>query len=91
MFTDRPPTKPALLAAFRESDQRGSLEVPEDDRLIIPAGSVEAAMKVGDRTAVRRSCSDFLVRASDFYGVSQPVGTCARVAPAPGPRGRLGY
>jgi hypothetical protein len=71
MLTDRPPKEAALLTEFRKSDSLGTLEVPQDGRLVVPARSVEAAMNAEDRTAVRRACAEFLARASDFYRVSQ--------------------
>jgi hypothetical protein len=72
VFTDRPPKQAALLAEFRKSDKLGSLEFPTDGRLVVSARSVEATLKDEDRAAVRRESTELLVRAADFYRVSQP-------------------
>ncbi len=72
MLTDRPPANQALLRQFRRSDEIASVEVPADDRLIVPARSIETAMNLEKRTAVRLACTEFLDRASDFCQVSRP-------------------
>ena len=72
MVTDRPPSNQERLVRFRRSDRLDALEVPDDDRLIVPAKSVETAMDAGQRTAVRLACGEFLGSASALYRVSQP-------------------
>ena len=57
---------------FLGSDQRTSLRVPPDDRLITRARSIESAMQIGRTAAIAYSCRDFLGVAADFYGVSRP-------------------
>lgn len=69
MLTDRPPRNTALLAAFLESDELKTLEVPQADHLRTLAGSIDAAMQGGTSTIVRRGCAEFLNVASDFYRV----------------------
>lgn len=49
-----------------------TLDLPLDDRLLIPARSVETAMQAEDRRAVRLACTEFLGVASDFCHVSTP-------------------
>jgi len=72
VLTDRPPRKRPLLTKFVESDQLTSLELPNDNRLRISAMSIESAMKDGTRVAVQRACAEFLMVATEFYGVSKP-------------------
>ena len=72
VLTDRPPRKKALLTKFVESDQLTVLELPHDDRLRMSAMSIELAMKDGTRTAVQRACQEFLMVATEFYGVPKP-------------------
>lgn len=64
MLTDG---KPVLLADFLESDRNRVLDVPQDDRLKTPSTTLEAALKAGTTTAVRRACAEFLNTAADFY------------------------
>src|SRR5215471_13347729 len=73
MRTDPPPRDPARLAAFRASDQCGTLEVPPDDRLRPPALALEAALPRGTSVAVRDACAAFLTVAAAFYGVPRPA------------------
>jgi len=73
MRTDPPPRDPARLAAFRASDQCGTLEVPPDDRLRPPALALEAALPHGTSAAVRDACAAFLTVAAAFYGVPRPA------------------
>ena len=72
MLTDRPPRRPALLAEFIKSDQLATLEVPDDDLLFVPARSMEAAMKAGEDSVVRRACTEFIEAAAGFYRVPIP-------------------
>jgi hypothetical protein len=72
VLTDRPPRKNALLTKFVESDQLTGLELPGDDRLRLSALSIESAMKDGTRAAVQHACAEFLVVATEFYGVPKP-------------------
>jgi hypothetical protein len=72
MVTDRPPRNSALLRKFLESDQLGILDLPQDDRLRTPAGSIAAALTAGKAAALRQACAGFLAAASDFYKVSRP-------------------
>jgi hypothetical protein len=46
MFTDSPRGK-KNLAAFRESDQTKTLDLPQDGKLITITRSIEIAMKAG--------------------------------------------
>lgn len=72
MLTDRPPSNAAALAQFLASDSLCKLEVPQDDRLLGPAETIERAMKEQSRTAMLGPCSEFLAAASDFYDVKTP-------------------
>ena len=72
MLTDRQPRKATLRAAFLASDKLCDLGIPPDDRLRVPATSLDLAMRVGESTAVGKVCAEFLRVASEFYGVSQP-------------------
>jgi hypothetical protein len=72
MLTDRLPRDPARLAEFLASDRRGTLEVPPDDRLRMPAFSIEAVIRHGTSAAVRDACAEFLAVAAAFYGVPRP-------------------
>lgn len=71
MLTDGKPRKPVLLADFLESDRNRVLDVPQDDRLKTPSTTLEAALKAGTTTAVRRACAEFLNTAADFYQVER--------------------
>jgi len=68
MLTDATPRK-ANRAAFLESDRIRTLELPQDERLLTIAKSLESAMKAGTTVDVRRACADFLNAASGFYKV----------------------
>lgn len=72
MLTDRPPRKKTLQAQFLASDRLETLGVPADDRLIVPARSIEAALKADERPGVRSACSGFLAAAAEFYQVRPP-------------------
>lgn len=48
------------------------MDVPSDDRLIVPARAIEAALKAGNAVLLRRSCANFLAAAARFYGVRAP-------------------
>ena len=69
VLTDRPPRKKALLTKFAESDQLTRLELPGDDRLRQSAISIESVTKNGTRAAVQNACAEFLLVATEFYGV----------------------
>jgi hypothetical protein len=68
MLTDAPPRK-ANRASFLESERMKTLDLPEDGRLPSITKSIEAAMKGGTSSDVRRVCADFLATASNFYEV----------------------
>src|SRR2546430_5632722 len=68
MLTDATPRK-ANRAAFLESDRIRTLDLPQDERLLAIATSLESAMKAGTTVDVRRACADFLNAASGFYKV----------------------
>jgi hypothetical protein len=72
VLTDRPPRKKTLLTKFAESDQFTGLELPDDDRLRLSAISIESVMKDGTRAAVQNACAEFLLVATEFYGVPKP-------------------
>ena len=72
VLTDRPPRKKILLTKFAESDQLTGLELPGDDRLRLSAISIESLMKNGTRAAVQNACAEFLLIATEFYGVPKP-------------------
>ena len=69
MLTDRKPRKKVLLADYIKSDENRVLEVPPDDRLKAPSKALEAVLKDGAITPVRRLCEEFINNAADFYGV----------------------
>ena len=46
-----------------------TLDLPQDERLLAIAKSLESAMKAGTTVDVRRACADFLNAASGFYKV----------------------
>ncbi len=68
MLTDSPPRK-RNLAGFQESDRRKTLDLPEDDHLLVAAKSIEVAMNEETIPSVRRACAEFLAIASEFYEV----------------------
>lgn len=68
MLTDAPPRK-ANRAGFLESDQTRTLDLPQDGSLLTITKSIESAMRRGRSTDVRRTCTDFLKAASEFYKV----------------------
>jgi hypothetical protein len=73
LLTDRPPTNPTLVREFGQSDRLDTLDIPLDDNLVIPAQSIETAMRSENRKAVRMACTKFLVHASGFYQVTEPT------------------
>ncbi len=72
MITDHRPRKSKSLTEFLSSDERITLRVPEDERLLTRARAIESAMETGKPAAISYACGDFLVVASDFYGVRRP-------------------
>jgi len=68
MLTDAPPKK-ASRAGFLESDCMSSLDLPGSGALPDIAKRLESAMKSDKIPDVRSACTEFLVIASDFYGV----------------------
>lgn len=77
MLTDSPPKR--SLKAFADSDQRNSIPLPPDKRLLTRAGLIDSAMKDGSTGDVQRACAEFLRTASVFYGAPE---CCARVLAA---------
>ena len=84
MLTDRPPAKTEILREFRRSDQSGIIELPQDDRLIVLARSIDGAMNTEQRKAVRMACTEFLecIRLLRRQSVAGPR---ARSASTPSP------
>jgi hypothetical protein len=72
VFTDRPPRSPKLLAEYLASDQRVSLRVPADPRLITRAQAIESALQMGKPAAISYACGDFFDVAAYFYQVPRP-------------------
>lgn len=72
MLTDRAPRKSSLLSDFLESDRNRSLAIPQDERLLVPAKSIEASLKAGVVSDERKACTEFLSAAADFYKVPMP-------------------
>jgi hypothetical protein len=72
MLTDRPPARQPLLAEFEASDRAGGLELPPDNRLMVTARAIEAAMESEQPALVRQACAEFLAAAADFYHVRRP-------------------
>ena len=70
MLTDSPPRK-KNRAGFLESDRIKTLDLPQDGRLLAIAQSIESAMRAGATADVRRTCTEFLGAASEFYKVSE--------------------
>jgi hypothetical protein len=70
MLTDRPPRKPALHAAFLESDRNKAIDLPHDGRLTAGAKSIELSLE--HSKAVREACTGFLNAAADFYRIQTP-------------------
>jgi len=68
MLTDAPPRK-ANRAGFLESDQTGTLDLPQYGSLLTITKSIESAMRRGRSKDVRRTCAEFLDAASEFYKV----------------------
>lgn len=68
MLTEAPPRN-RNLAGFRESDQRNTLDLPEDQRLPAIARAIESAMKAEQIAGVRSACAEFVAAASHFYQV----------------------
>jgi hypothetical protein len=72
MLTDRPPRKPALLAAFLNSDRTITLDIPQDNGLEAAAKLIESSLDGKTTKAVRSACARFLSLAADFYRVGAP-------------------
>jgi hypothetical protein len=68
MLTDAPPRN-SNRTGFLESDRIRTLDLPQDERLLRIAKSVELAMTDGTTADVRRSCAEFLGATSQFYKV----------------------
>jgi len=68
MLTDPPPGK-RDRAGFWHSDRLRTLDLPADDGFRKTAESIEAAMKTGLGAEIRKTCYEFLTRASSFYQV----------------------
>ena len=81
MFTDSLPKTERLRAEYQRSDQLRSLELPADDRLRMPASSVEEALKMEQSAPVRKASLDFLAAAAAFYSVSRPQGRVLAARP----------
>ena len=64
MLTDRAPRKPALLAAFLESERNKTLDTPQDNRLQAPANLVESSLAGQTGKSLRLACAGFLGVAS---------------------------
>ena len=75
MLTDVPPRN-ANRDGFLESDRIRTLDLPQDERLLPLAKSIELAMTGGTMAAVRRACVDFLASTSEFYNVHPWVSAC---------------
>lgn len=72
MLTDRAPRKPALLVSFLGSDQRRTLELPQDGRLPAAGKIVEASLERGATKGTCDACDNLLTLATDFYNVTAP-------------------
>jgi hypothetical protein len=72
VLTDRPPRKKTFLEKFAESDRLTGLELPTDERLRVAALDIESVMKTGTRSTVQNACAEFLLVATEFYGVPRP-------------------
>lgn len=70
MLTDSPPRK-KNRAGFLESDRIKTLDLPQEGRLPRIAQSIESAMRAGATADVRRTSTEFLEAASEFYKVSE--------------------
>jgi hypothetical protein len=70
MLTDSPPRK-KNRAGFSESDRIRTLDLPQDWHLPRIAQSIDFAMRAGAPADVRRTCTEFLEAASEFYKVSE--------------------
>jgi tRNA-binding protein len=68
MLTDSPPRKKNLVA-FQESDKRKTVDVPQDGHLLVPAKSIDVAMRDRRSAAVGGTCAEFLDVATGFYKV----------------------
>jgi hypothetical protein len=73
VVTDRPPRNKSLFSKYVESDRLTSLELPPDDRLQVLARAIDSLMENGKPAAVQSACTEFMVAASSFYGVSKPT------------------
>lgn len=72
VLTDREPRKPALLAAFLDSDRTITLDVPPDNRFGAAAKLIESSLEGETIKPVRLACAGFLNIAADFYKVHRP-------------------
>jgi hypothetical protein len=57
------------LHGSSESDRIKTLDLPQNDRLLTVAKSIESAMKAGKNANVPRACAEFLAASSNFYMV----------------------
>jgi hypothetical protein len=72
MITDRPPRIRRRRAEFDRSDRLTTLPLPDDDRLLRAARSIESALKAEDRPEAERACRTFAADAAAFYGIDPP-------------------
>ena len=68
MLTDVPP-RDQHRAGFDQSDRNKTLALPGDPLLTTIAAAIESAMETGKAADVRKPCTEFLVRAAEFYKV----------------------
>ncbi len=72
MVTDRIPQKAKLRVEYERSDQLRHLELPADYRFRTPATAIEVVLDAEQSSQVRKTCSEFVAVAADFYGVARP-------------------
>jgi hypothetical protein len=81
MVTDSVPQKGRRRAEYTQSDNMRTLEIPNDDRLLIATRAIEEALATESTPPVRTACVAFLRLASEFYGVSTPQLRVLRARP----------
>jgi hypothetical protein len=72
MFTDRLPKTARIRTEYLKSDQLVCLDLPGDDRLLMPARQIEEALSGEQPMPVRIACAEFLTAAAEFYRVVTP-------------------
>ena len=81
MVTDPLPGTSRLRTEYEKSDGMSRLALPDDDRFVTTARSIEEALATEEVAPVRKPCGVFLASAAKFYGVAVPAVRVLRARP----------